>query len=212
MEHYGSLIRFLLFLAAGWSLVSLAVALSLCVLVPTLALHARKKDYRGSWWALYQLGLHASLAPLYCQLRQGARVRFTLSRIVSLIYELLTFPTGAEIPLNAKIGKGLFLFHTAGVVLNWSANIGDYCIITKGVVVGSNGRGGVATIGRNVYIGANAVIAGPLVVGDGATIGAGAIVTRDVPPYALVIGNPGLVVKENYRRSYHNYANEAGCE
>jgi acetyltransferase-like isoleucine patch superfamily enzyme len=55
------------------------------------------------------------------------------------------------------------------------------------------------TIGNDVWIGANAVIL-PEVnsVGDGAVIGAGAVVSRDVPPYAVVLGNPGRVVKYRF--------------
>jgi virginiamycin A acetyltransferase len=54
-------------------------------------------------------------------------------------------------------------------------------------------------IGNDVWIGANAVIL-PEVnrIGDGAVIGAGAVVGRDVPPYAVVLGNPGRVVKYRF--------------
>jgi virginiamycin A acetyltransferase len=55
------------------------------------------------------------------------------------------------------------------------------------------------TIGNDVWIGANAVVL-PEVnsIGDGAVIGAGAVVSRDVPPYAVVLGNPGRVVKYRF--------------
>jgi acetyltransferase-like isoleucine patch superfamily enzyme len=55
------------------------------------------------------------------------------------------------------------------------------------------------TIGNDVWIGANAVVL-PEVnsIGDGAVIGAGAVVSRDVPPYAVVLGNPGRVVKHRF--------------
>lgn len=54
-------------------------------------------------------------------------------------------------------------------------------------------------IGNDVWICANAVIL-PEVnrIGDGAVIGAGAVVCRDVPPYAVVIGNPGRIVKYRF--------------
>lgn len=54
-------------------------------------------------------------------------------------------------------------------------------------------------IGNDVWIGANAVVM-PEVnrIGDGAVIGAGAVVNRDVPPYAVVLGNPGRVVKYRF--------------
>lgn len=54
-------------------------------------------------------------------------------------------------------------------------------------------------VGNDVWIGANAVIL-PEVnrIGDGAVIGAGAVVNRDVPPYAVVLGNPARVVKYRF--------------
>lgn len=54
-------------------------------------------------------------------------------------------------------------------------------------------------VGNDVWVGSNAVIL-PEVnrIGDGAIIGAGAVVNRDVPPYAVVLGNPGRVVKYRF--------------
>jgi virginiamycin A acetyltransferase len=57
------------------------------------------------------------------------------------------------------------------------------------------------TIGNDVWIGANAVILPEVnTVGDGAVIGAGAVVSRDVPPYAVVLGNPARVVKYRFSK------------
>jgi virginiamycin A acetyltransferase len=54
-------------------------------------------------------------------------------------------------------------------------------------------------IGNDVWIGANAVVLPEVSrIGDGAVIGAGAVVNRDVPPYAVVLGNPGRVVKYRF--------------
>ncbi len=59
-------------------------------------------------------------------------------------------------------------------------------------------------IGNDVYIGANACICRGVTVGDGAVIGAGAIITKDVPAYAVVVGNPAKVIK--YRFSQEKIA------
>jgi acetyltransferase-like isoleucine patch superfamily enzyme len=54
-------------------------------------------------------------------------------------------------------------------------------------------------IGNDVWIGQNAIIlASVTIIGDGAVIGAGAVVTKDVPDYAVVVGNPGKVIKYRF--------------
>jgi virginiamycin A acetyltransferase len=53
-------------------------------------------------------------------------------------------------------------------------------------------------IGNDVWIGREAVIMPGVRIGDGAIIGARAQVTRDVPPYAVVVGNPGRVAKMRF--------------
>lgn len=52
---------------------------------------------------------------------------------------------------------------------------------------------GPVTIGHDVWIGARAIVLSGVTVGSGAIIGAGAVVAKDVPAYAIVIGNPGTV-------------------
>jgi serine acetyltransferase len=193
MDLRAAAIRMATILALLGGLMALGAVVWMCVAVPALVLRARRRRYAGSWWALYVLGLHAALAPVYRSLRAKAGAGNFPSRLLALIYQALTVAAGAEIPLGVTIGDGLLLGHTAGVVR-------------------------VPVIGNNVYIGANAVIAGPAVIGDHATIGAGAVVVnQQIPACALVVGNPGAIVKENYRRSYHNYAKPDsakvdGCE
>ena len=58
---------------------------------------------------------------------------------------------------------------------------------------------GVPTnIGNDVWIGSNAVVMAGLTVGDGAVIGAGSVVTKDVPPYAIVAGNPAKILRYRF--------------
>ena len=56
-------------------------------------------------------------------------------------------------------------------------------------------------IGHDVWIGANAVVMKGVSVGDGAIVGASAVVTKDVPPYAIVVGNPARIIKYRYEKS-----------
>ncbi len=60
-------------------------------------------------------------------------------------------------------------------------------------------RGNVL-IGNDVWIGSGATILSGVTVGDGAVIGAHAVVSRDVPPYAVIVGNPGKVARLRFSR------------
>jgi acetyltransferase-like isoleucine patch superfamily enzyme len=50
-------------------------------------------------------------------------------------------------------------------------------------------------VGNDVWIGANVTVLKGVCIGDGAVIGAGSVVTRDIPEYAIVVGNPAKVIK-----------------
>lgn len=56
-------------------------------------------------------------------------------------------------------------------------------------------------IGNDVWIGANSTILRGVIIGDGAVIGAGSVVTRSVPPYAIVAGNPAKIIKYRFEES-----------
>jgi serine O-acetyltransferase len=105
--------------------------------------------------------------------------------------------TAIDIHPGAKIGKRLFIDHGIGVVIGETAEIGDDCTIYQGVTLGGTrpsadqaGHKRHPTIGNNVIISSNAQVLGPFKVGDGATIGAATIVLREVPPRAIMVGNP----------------------
>lgn len=63
---------------------------------------------------------------------------------------------------------------------------------------------GDVNIGSDVWIGTEALILSGVTIGDGAVIGAMAVVARDVPPYAIVAGNPGNVIKYRFPREIIN--------
>ena len=102
------------------------------------------------------------------------------------------------LPLNLQIGGGLLLPHPQGIVINHDAVIGVNCLIFHQVTIGSNGRG-VPVIGGHVDIGAGARIIGPVRIGDHAKVGANAVVTRDVPAGAVVVGNPARLLEPEER-------------
>jgi len=124
--------------------------------------------------------------------------RYFLGRFVSHIGRVVT---GIEIHPGAKIGRCLFIDHGMGVVIGETAEIGDNCTLYDGVTLGGTrptkdqtGRKRHPTIGNNVIVGAGAKVLGPLKVGDGARIGAAAVVLKEVPPGATMVGNPARQV------------------
>ncbi|HEV2334441.1 MAG TPA: serine O-acetyltransferase [Stellaceae bacterium] len=119
-------------------------------------------------------------------------------RLVSHIGRMLT---GIEIHPGAKISKRLFIDHGMGVVIGQTAEIGDDCTLYDGVTLGGTrpskeqqSQKRHPTIGNDVIIGAGAKILGPLKVGDGARIGAAAVVLKEVPDGATMVGNPARQV------------------
>lgn len=130
---------------------------------------------------------------------------FFLARLISQIGRFFTL---IEIHPGAKIGKGLFIDHGAGVVIGETAEIGDYCTIYHNVTLGGTGKEKGKrhpTIGNNVLIGSGAKILGPFKIGDNAMIGANAVVLNEVPAGATVVGVPGKVTRmmgESVRHSF----------
>ncbi|MGC9238438.1 MAG: serine O-acetyltransferase [Acidithiobacillus sp.] len=105
--------------------------------------------------------------------------------------------TGIEIHPGAVIGKAFFIDHGMGVVIGETAEIGDDCTLYHGVTLGGTSwQPGKRhpTLGRGVIVGAGAKVLGPIHVGDGARIGSNAVVVKDVPAGATVVGVPGRVV------------------
>jgi serine O-acetyltransferase len=115
-----------------------------------------------------------------------------------LLAYVTTAVTGVEIHPAARIGRGLFIDHGAGVVIGETAEVGDDVTIYQGVTLGGTGfaRGKRhPTVGDEVMIGAGAKLLGPIEVGGRSKIGANSVVIHDVPPNSTVVGNPGHPVR-----------------
>lgn len=156
---------------------------------------------RSSWhetvtqqglWALFQYrvgsGVYHSRLPK--PLKQPLLIGCSLWR------KGVEIATGICLPREAVIGPGLYIGHFGGVVLHPHVALGANCNISQGVTIGVSGRGdsrGVPVIGERVYVAPHAVIAGKVIVGDGASISANSLVLCDVPAGALAQGVPAVV-------------------
>lgn len=118
-----------------------------------------------------------------------------LKRMAVLRHRFWSVVTGADIPLNGQIGGGLSIPHPNGIVIHPSSVIGVNCLIHQQVTIGiKRGEAGAPVIGGHVDIGAGAKIIGNITIGEHALIGANAVVTRDVPPFAIMGGIPAKVI------------------
>ena len=126
-----------------------------------------------------------------------------------LFYREYSIKYGFDIDYNSEIGKGLYIGHYGGIVINPEVKIGKNVNINHGVTIGQTNRGsrkGVPVIGNKVWIGAHAIIVGKIVIGDNVLIGPGAYVNFDVSENAVVIGNPGKIISFNGTEGYINRA------
>jgi serine O-acetyltransferase len=108
--------------------------------------------------------------------------------------------TGIEIHPGARIGSCVFIDHGMGVVIGETAEVGNGCTIYQGVTLGGTslyrGEKRHPTLGEGVVVGAGAKVLGGFTVGDGAQIGSNAVVVKEVPAGATVVGIPGRIVAE----------------
>ena len=120
--------------------------------------------------------------------------------VARIISQLSRFLTGIEIHPGAKIGRNLFIDHGMGVVIGETSEIGNnvtiYHMATLGGIapsINSNNQRQVKrhpTLGDCVVVGSGAQILGPVMIGTNAKVGANAVVTKDVPENAVMVGIP----------------------
>ena len=135
--------------------------------------------------------------------------------IARIIAQTIRFFTGIEIHPGAKIGKNLFIDHGMGVVIGETSEIGDNVTIYHAVTLGGSSPSIDSerqrhekrhpTIGNDVVIGSGAQIIGPVNVGNGARIAANAVVVKDVPENATMVGIPAKAVKLENKGNFRPY-------
>lgn len=153
-------------------------------------------------------GVHAMLVHRASHWLWGAGLKWA-ARFTSHIGRFLT---GIEIHPGATIGRRFFIDHGMGVVIGETAEIGDDCTLYHGVTLGGTtwekGKRH-PTLENGVVIGAGAKVLGPITVGANARIGSNAVVVRDVPAGATVVGIPGRVVQQAVDEKFRQRAETA---
>ena len=135
--------------------------------------------------------------------------------IARIISQTIRFFTGIEIHPGAKIGKNLFIDHGMGVVIGETSEIGDNVTIYHNVTLGGSSPSIDSerqrhekrhpTIGNDVVIGSGAQIIGPIKVGNNSRIAANAVVVKDVPENATMVGIPARAVKLENKGNFRPY-------
>lgn len=122
----------------------------------------------------------------------------------AVIGEDCTIGENVFIGIGVKIGRGCRIQN--GVQIYSGVTIGDDCLIGPGVVTTNDHypelpvgdwskRFRETKIGSRVSVGANATIICGITLGDNCMVGAGAVVTKDVKPATIVVGNPAKLLK-----------------
>ena len=132
--------------------------------------------------------------------RMGVRprlLRAPLSAIYNLMFKVCEWVCGIKLSYNVPVGRRVRLDHFGGMILGARA-IGSDVVLRQNTTLGIASREDLnakPTIEDHVQVGAGAVIVGDIVVGHHAVVGANAVVTRSVPPHAVVGGVPARVLR-----------------
>jgi serine O-acetyltransferase len=132
--------------------------------------------------------------------RQARRAHLQGIPLLPRVLQRIAFHLyGCYLPYQAEIGEGTVLgYGGMGVVIHKDCKVGRYCLISQQVTLGGrSGRRGLPVLGDYVRVGAGAKILGDITIGNFAVIGANAVVTRDVPPGAVMAGVPARELRRD---------------
>ena len=125
--------------------------------------------------------------------------RLRLVPLAFLLHRMNACIGHAVIGRGAEFGPGFVILHSMGIVINSQVRGGRNVILEHGVTIGSE-KGRSPVLGDDVYVGAGAKIIGAVRIGSRVKIGANAVITRDVPDDATVVGIPARIVRLNGQR------------
>ncbi|MFT3883497.1 MAG: serine O-acetyltransferase [Gemmatales bacterium] len=135
-----------------------------------------------------------TMAMIWYRWMQWSR-RYHLAPLEMLFNKINTFFCNCIIGRGAEFGPGFVLIHSTGIVINGTVRGGTNVFLEHQVTIGAERRQ-APVLGNDLFIGAGAKIIGSITIGDGAKVGANAVVVKDVPAYATVVGIPAQVVRQ----------------
>lgn len=106
-------------------------------------------------------------------------------------------------PLDVEVGYGLYMGHCMCMVIAGGTIIGNNCNLSQFLNIGSS-EGKHTVIGDNVWIGPHVCIVDQVRIEDNVSIGAGAVVVKDIPRNATVVGVPANVLNYDNPGRYIN--------
>lgn len=143
-----------------------------------------------SWITVPSFAVIGWLRWMMAAQRRDTRLGRLLARLIAA-HVIRVYGVHASV-LTGKIGRGVVFPHPVGIIIGDRSVIEDDVMILQNVTLGrrSMEQPGCPTIGRGAKLMAGAVVLGPITVGEGAIVGANAVVVKDVPPGATVVGIP----------------------
>ena len=157
--------------------------------------------FTQGFWAIFQYRIAHYI---YIKIKWKI-FRFPLLLLILLWQKWIEIIAGISIPYSAKIGNSFYIGHFGGIIINSNTVIGNNCNISQGVTIGVSGLGenrGVPVLGNEVYVGANTVIAGKIIIGNNVLIGACSMVKDSFPDHAVVSGVPATIISHKGSKGY----------
>jgi serine O-acetyltransferase len=163
-------------------------------------LHRLKNVYHRAFNLKIRFFEHLRKSEYYDYKRLHAKYLYSilfysiLFYFIRSIYHNISRKLNVEIPLNT-CGYGLYIPHFSGVIINNNAQIGNYCTLLSGVVIGRGEDYKCPIIGDNVWINTGAKLFNGITIGNNCIIGANAVVNKSFPENSILAGIPAKIIK-----------------